>query len=1758
MRIEQVEVIGFGPFEARTEVTFPAEGLSLVVGPNESGKSLLMKAIFGVIFGLSPEEIERYRGWYDPPEFEGRVRMVMDDRTMELVRYFDTQVAEIWEIAGDNRKCLFTGEAPPGGKDTTYFLELAKLVGFEDPEVATGTTFVTDRELETKVNDKLRRIITGSKRADYEKILQHLKAEFSKLTRWDPWTPGEGEGGDRDIERLEKELGRMREARHQVLESLRTSSRLQAEIKALMEQYQNLEGQVENEQRALEGLSVLEGLLREESGLRERCTEVRNDMVAVRNLQEQLTTSLDRVATEHAPLLHLQTTFLEEVQALTEARREVARVAQAGENEKAHRHELQGQLKRLTEDLQAHFGAFEDLPEDFPEKLSLFQARQRELATLSAELTAVETRIRQLENAIAERYTRFVEQEDDYDEQLRDLDDREGQWRSQLLDLDAERARRHQADRALVKVQQRMETEFLPFQEVAEDFSVRLRAWHDIWQELTERQQQMAATQRDLEEIRRELEGQHRHLLKAPPSYETALKAWRTIHHRFESERPRLDRELDTVLRLQEEQEEASRMLSTRYGHLAGRVYADTGEKLREHRRLSDELAGKERVLGEARERLKVAEEAILSRYGQFLDRPSDWGERLEQHRKTVESTEVVFGRLRKEEEQWQELKRELELLTQRTREEGGMFEGVSDSFPELLREYARLKPEVDAKEAQLNELKENIRTLEEQALREYSDFFGVADDFADRMVQFRTDRASQGRYEKEILEAWEGVSILEERLSGIDASMFSSHPQFADLPENIETTIAVILRDTSKRAQLREELNALELQGLPGLAPSEEQQKKGLMGRIRRNTSRMAEDNTNRGRIELLRKALFDLDYAIDQARELLGPLSGREDLEQVQVELGGFTKLLRERAQLAGQVEAAQTHLAKLQQQNEELGERLKRQKDQFDASNDAELEARLPRFKEYQSLMARLNSTRKVLKSHVTPGELERSQKRLAELASSLGTFAERFAGSSPQYEDSAAELIDGFRIYKRRKQEAQRLKARLSNMQSEREIAALRQEAQETVRRERDKLGLSEDLGLTSVLEEWREFERLQAKVEAEEGIIRSHEGETVDMPEGSVSRLAWMRERVDELSEALGDLVEATDLDTMLEDVSVALSLTSRVRQIDEMLANHVPREVLEEQREALLAERAAGLLALGLPADANPDLDELEPAWARFTRLQERLLEAQQAHDLLLEWEGDTTAADRMKSRLDELARGLGQFTRLTDLDLCLRQYQEYLSLEAEGKTLEQGLAAIPTDAELDEAQFQVDLAMETERESLGVLPDESVEQVLAHYKTYRLVAGELRTETAVRTRLLSTVSVGDRSASTTEATLSELERLLEDLRASLGGFDEAGEDADEVISQFREAHALKREIEGVQQAVKAIRTPSELEQDLAAVRTPVAALENRLKPAGDLQDLDGMRARFRIFEDLQQDISSAKRGLAEHPTLEALDKTLEVLDGELVQTGERVKSLLEGRAVLARYYEKFAHRLDELRPTVTHNLSRLKENLSVLNLALEKTRNTYRQHVQPSSGSRGNLAVLREGIARREAELARLTSRRDGLLVAVERLESVVQDTQDNLVGGLQIRAQDILGALTAGRYTEVVLEGRSLEPMVKTRTGHALRGEAITGGLRDQLFFALRAAMAQEMAGNVRLPYLLDDPFVQFDDTRLAYARTYLTGLSERTQVVLFTHDDRCKSWGQVVVDLRGTQAEPAPAALPAVPEPEEAKDESGDVAEIPSPVS
>jgi len=110
--------------------------------------------------------------------------------------------------------------------------------------------------------------------------------------------------------------------------------------------------------------------------------------------------------------------------------------------------------------------------------------------------------------------------------------------------------------------------------------------------------------------------------------------------------------------------------------------------------------------------------------------------------------------------------------------------------------------------------------------------------------------------------------------------------------------------------------------------------------------------------------------------------------------------------------------------------------------------------------------------------------------------------------------------------------------------------------------------------------------------------------------------------------------------------------------------------------------------------------------------------------------------------------------------------------------------------------------------------------------------------------------------------------------------------------------------------------------------------------------------------------------------------------------------------------------------------------------------------------------------------------------------------------------RASVIFSELTLGKYGALDVDveaGRPRLSGISADGGTVVPVSGMSEGTVDQLFLSLRlAAVEESVASGVRLPFLADDLFINYDDARSAAGFRVLARLAEQTQVLFFTHHE------------------------------------------------
>jgi exonuclease SbcC len=337
-------------------------------------------------------------------------------------------------------------------------------------------------------------------------------------------------------------------------------------------------------------------------------------------------------------------------------------------------------------------------------------------------------------------------------------------------------------------------------------------------------------------------------------------------------------------------------------------------------------------------------------------------------------------------------------------------------------------------------------------------------------------------------------------------------------------------------------------------------------------------------------------------------------------------------------------------------------------------------------------------------------------------------------------------------------------------------------------------------------------------------------------------------------------------------------------------------------------------------------------------------------------------------------------------------------------------------------------------------------------------------------------------------------------------------ESFDSELETIRERTAKKE-----QEHQTAQSTLEELRTEKSKLETKINEQENELSDRlaeADVESIDEYEQQVKAREELEPEQQTAKQSLvdrfgkseADNPEEKAAtwerdldelvaDVDVDEVDAEAYDEEKRqeleaeVERLEKKRENLQKQLEEHDDKLEEFdqrarnlntRPFIGCSLgldSRSKEGLETLAADLDSVVNQIEE----------------------DAEVSRKA------LEIFGRIESQEEQKLSDLFDpdGPASRAFE---QITGGRYTEVAYDADSHDLVVERQDGRTFRPEVLSQGTKDQLYFATRISLAQQLLGNTPGFLLLDDPFLAADPDRLNQGFRTLQELADNGWQILY----------------------------------------------------
>ncbi len=282
-----------------------------------------------------------------------------------------------------------------------------------------------------------------------------------------------------------------------------------------------------------------------------------------------------------------------------------------------------------------------------------------------------------------------------------------------------------------------------------------------------------------------------------------------------------------------------------------------------------------------------------------------------------------------------------------------------------------------------------------------------------------------------------------------------------------------------------------------------------------------------------------------------------------------------------------------------------------------------------------------------------------------------------------------------------------------------------------------------------------------------------------------------------------------------------------------------------------------------------------------------------------------------------------------------------------------------------------------------------------------------------------------------------------------------------------------------------------------------ISRLERRIKEAGDSAAEARETISFLQKSGRTENTAQLRDAILKSDKLRELEDKKQRLTDRLVQDGDglRLEELI---------HECSGADIEQVRDRIEE----FEEQQNDLKIQLEATAIDLSQKKKDfeALGGSGRAA---EAASRKEsaiAEMKQVAERYVRVRSAARMLEWAIdrygREKQAPLLG----RAGELFAALTNGSFSglEIIFDENDRTRLAGVRTGgDKVEVSGMSDGTADQLYLALRIAAVEDyLESSNALPFIADDLFINFDDTRSAAGLKILDQLSRKTQVLFFTH--------------------------------------------------
>lgn len=190
-----------------------------------------------------------------------------------------------------------------------------------------------------------------------------------------------------------------------------------------------------------------------------------------------------------------------------------------------------------------------------------------------------------------------------------------------------------------------------------------------------------------------------------------------------------------------------------------------------------------------------------------------------------------------------------------------------------------------------------------------------------------------------------------------------------------------------------------------------------------------------------------------------------------------------------------------------------------------------------------------------------------------------------------------------------------------------------------------------------------------------------------------------------------------------------------------------------------------------------------------------------------------------------------------------------------------------------------------------------------------------------------------------------------------------------------------------------------------------------------------------------------------------------------------------------------------ELELELEHQLENKNQSL----IQFHSKRSAVKTEIENKRRAASRLVEIEEELEAKNRELKEMEFNLKTFDVVEEALLAVSKDIQDDYAPRLIDEVSKIIQQTTQNKYKEVKVSPSLGISVVDQSLDKLVHAEDLSAGTVDLMYFALRLGLSEITSMNKKLPIILDDSFVQYDEKRCFKIFEFLLKLDR--QILLFT---------------------------------------------------